>query len=125
MLRRIRQYVRNESLGITIPVGVVLGLTLQALIAFTVEGFEFGHDSEIKPLGISFYYTYALPYAIAFLVLAALTYVLFIMPIASDTEPELDIRECPECKSDIFAEATRCAFCTSPVTPLDATARTP
>ena len=125
MLRRIRQYIRNESLGITIPVGVVLGLTAETLIAGVVQGLQAGHVRSIKPLGISFYYQFALPYLIALLVLGGIAYVLFLMPIASDNEPEPDIRECPECKSDIVAEATRCAFCTSPVTPLDATARTP
>ena len=133
MLRAIRRWFEEESLGITIPAGVVLGLTTEMLIAEFVLGLEIAHVQnrpiirplQISPLGIDFNYQNFLPHAVSLIVLGIVAYVLFLMPIASDNEPEPDIRECRECKSDIFAEATRCAFCTSPVTPLDATARTP
>ena len=122
MLRAIRRWFREESLGITIPVGVVLGLTSETFIAQIVQGFEFGHDPEISPLEISLYYPGVLAYAIALLVLLSVAYVVFVMPIPSDDEPEPDTRECPECKSDIAADARRCAFCTSMVVPLETSA---
>ncbi len=129
MLGAIRRWFREESLGITIPVGVVLGFILEQLIAQVVYGFELEHLSnsqgrgfEISPLGISFYYPTVLMYAIAFAVVAAVAYLLFLLPLASDDEDEPETRECPECKSDIFADATRCAICTSVVTPLETSA---
>ena len=67
MLQRIRRFFRDESLGITIPAGVVLGLTLETLLAQVVLGFEIGWQTngsltgaprrlDIAPLGIRFNY---------------------------------------------------------------------
>jgi large conductance mechanosensitive channel len=99
------------------------------VLAQVVLGFELGWQAngtvpqlrrlDTAPLGLRFNYQNFLPHGIAFLILAAIAYVLFIMRVPSDGEPEPDMRECPECKSDIFAEATRCAFCTASLTPLE------
>ncbi len=47
-----------------------------------------------------------------------IAYVLFVMPLASDNTPDPDTRECPECRSEIWADARRCAFCTSVLPPV-------
>lgn len=124
MLVRLRQFFREQSLGITVPVGVVVGLTFQQVLVGLVVGFEaaasrHGNDLTITILGVDFYYQSFLAYAVAWLVLAAIGYVLFLMPIESDEEAEPGTRECPECKSEIASDATRCAFCTAEVTPLE------
>jgi len=124
MLGRVRRFFREESLGVTITVGVVVGLTLQQVVVGIVTGFEAaalrrGNDLSVTVLGIDFYYQALLAYAVAWAVLAALAWVLFVMPIAPDGEADGSTRDCPECKSEIAADATRCAFCTSPVAPLE------
>lgn len=124
MLGRVRQFFREESLGVTVTVGVVLGLALQSVISAFVFALEANRlrsvgDLSVTVLGIDFYYYNFLPAFVAWAVLVALAWVLFIMPIASDGEPDASTRECPACKSEIAADATRCAFCTSPVAPLE------
>ena len=123
MLGRVRQFFREESLGITIPVGVVLGWGLYLALTQLVYGLISPHlrnvnDQTITILGIDFYFPNFLGYAVAFVVMAALAFVLFFLPLASDETTDTGMREGPECRSDIVAEATRCAFCTALVPPV-------
>jgi large conductance mechanosensitive channel len=61
---------------------------------------------------------------IAFLLIAAVLYFFVVMPYEAmlarsrkEPPPDPTIRKCPECLSDIPIAATRCSFCTQPVTP--------
>ena len=59
---------------------------------------------------------------IAFVLVAAAVYYLFVVPYtrmkARRAAPDTTTtRQCPECLSDIPLAARRCAFCTSPVSP--------
>ncbi|HYM15272.1 MAG TPA: hypothetical protein VEZ14_06905 [Dehalococcoidia bacterium] len=124
MRKRIRGYIRDESLGITVPVGVVLGIGLLNLVDYLVTGIEigvspFGHHI-VTILGVDFYYPTFLAGLIAWAAVALIAYALLIMPIADGSEPQESTRECPECKSDLAADARRCAFCTVQVQPLSA-----
>ena len=65
---------------------------------------------------------------ISFLLVAAVVYFLIVKPVnylmsLRKVEPapaEPTTRECPECLSSIPVKATRCAFCTSTVSPVTA-----
>lgn len=57
---------------------------------------------------------------ITFLIIAATVYFVIILPMNTFMErtrgPETpDKKKCPECKSDIALDATRCAFCTTKI----------
>jgi large conductance mechanosensitive channel len=59
---------------------------------------------------------------IAFVTIAAAVFFFVVRPVNAlvqrsrrEPPPDPTIKKCPECLSDIPAEARRCAFCTSPV----------
>jgi large conductance mechanosensitive channel len=138
MVDRIRDFFRNEHIGITIPVGVVAGLALSELLfhvsaAFLVpllqetplgdEGFPaFGLAGLDFSIGdVTFDYTQIVNYGFTVLALVAFAWFLFVRPTRAElaaAEEDDGMRECPECKSEIVAEATRCAFCTAQITPI-------
>ncbi len=76
-------------------------------LKFTINGSEFLYGDFINVL-------------ITFLIVAATVYFAVVLPMnkfmermRGPTNP--DKKKCPECKSDIPADATRCAFCTSQI----------
>jgi large conductance mechanosensitive channel len=78
-------------------------------LSFTVNGSHFLYGAFINAL-------------LTFLVIAAVIYFLVVKPVNAlmarrRTEPPVDenVRQCPECLSDIPSAARRCAFCTSEV----------
>ncbi|MEX2226558.1 MAG: hypothetical protein WEB52_08935 [Dehalococcoidia bacterium] len=142
MINRLRDFFRNELIGITIPVGVVAGLALSELLrtAFLYmltpllsqtplgdeeEGFSnFGFtdlDFNIGDASISYGIPLVDLLTLAFAALIA--WWLFVRPTAAELAAAGDddgMRECLECKSSIVADATRCAFCTARVVPVSA-----
>jgi hypothetical protein len=126
MIDRIREFFRDEHIGITIPVGVVTGITLSSLLLAVTTGLvipalkstPLGDDNESFGGGffgldftigdVTFDYTQALAYSLVLGVLALIAWWLFIRaPVGIETDDNL--RECPECKSLIVADARRCA----------------
>ena len=80
-------------------------------LAFTINGSRFAYGDFINAL-------------ISFLIVAAVVFFFVIKPVNAllarrRTEPPVDeeIRSCPECLSEIPIAATRCAFCTTQLTP--------
>jgi large conductance mechanosensitive channel len=80
-------------------------------LAFTINGSRFAYGDFINAL-------------ISFLIIAAVVFFFVIKPVNAllarrRTEPPVDeeIRSCPECLSEIPIAATRCAFCTTQLTP--------
>jgi large conductance mechanosensitive channel len=129
MRRRIRAWFRGGPLGLVVTVGVVLGFaTFQVLVA-TMDSLviplliqwrnpDAGEPGLIFHLGNGTYdYSFFVGDALALVVLTAVVYYIF---VAGDlTAEELtDTRDCPECKNEIWADATRCGFCTAVVEPL-------
>ncbi len=62
---------------------------------------------------------------VTFVIIAAVVFFLVVVPLNAylsrsrkEEPPDPSIRKCPECLSDIPADAHRCAFCTAPVTPV-------
>ena len=111
MLSRLREYVRNESPGITVPVGFVLFEAIRGVVFEVVVAFETTHSPKATVLGITFYWTGVLPEFIALVTMALIFFILFAWPWSGA------VRRCPECKSRIAEDARRCAFCTSLVEP--------
>jgi len=80
-------------------------------LAFTINGSRFAYGDFINAL-------------ISFLIIAAVVFFFVIKPVNAlmarrRTEPPVDedVRSCPECLSEIPTAATRCAFCTTQLTP--------
>ena len=80
-------------------------------LAFTINGSRFAYGDFINAL-------------VSFVIIAAVLFFFVIRPVNAllarrRTEPPVDedVRSCPECLSEIPVAATRCAFCTSHLTP--------
>lgn len=130
MLNRLREWFSETPVGITVTVGVAMGyatfqLLLQTANSFILPFLLRWRSADEAPLGrLSFHlgrykfdYTNFSVYGLSTLALGGLLYFLFCWHTGDAAEAS-SIRECPECKSEISAEATRCAFCTSAVSPV-------
>jgi large conductance mechanosensitive channel len=93
-------------------IAAVFGKPDFSQLTFTINDSKFFYGSFINAL-------------IAFLSIAAVVFFLVVKPLNYMTErrrkglvdDETDERPCPECKSSIPKEATRCAYCTTVVAP--------
>jgi large conductance mechanosensitive channel len=120
---------------VDLAVGIVIGAAFTAVVTALVNDF-------IKPLIGLIVGTPKLGWAIGpgkvflvgdfvssviyFLIVAAVVYFLVVEPVNALTErfkPQENIgtpkRDCPYCLSSVPVEATRCAFCTSQIPPVD------
>jgi large conductance mechanosensitive channel len=135
MLKEFRQFVLRGNvidLAVAVVIGAAFGAVVTALVedlvtpivaavggkhdfsnlAFTINGSRFAYGDFINAV-------------ISFLIIAAAVFFLIVKPVnllmeRRRTEPDVDsdTRPCPECLSQIPAEARRCAFCTSEVPPI-------
>jgi hypothetical protein len=131
-MRGMRRWLRTESVGITVPVGVVLGWAVHQVFWGIGTGLmtpywrsagEAGWERfVITILGVTIDTNMVIPPLIGAVLLLALLSILFLWPLRDDDVDALapDHRECPHCRSEIRADASRCAFCAEPVDPLDA-----
>ena len=126
------------DLAVAVVMGVAFNAIVQSLVkdmitplitAITSDRINF--NSLYFYLGTAkFTYGAVINAAVSFLVIAAVVYYLIVAPTAkvtaltnrnkADTE-----RPCPECLSMIPAEAKRCMYCTSEVTPVPPPSTTP
>jgi large conductance mechanosensitive channel len=116
---------------VDLAVGIVIGAAFGALVTALVADFItplvaaiFGKQ-DFSALyftvnGSKFLYGHFLNTVIAFLLIAAAVFYLVVLPVQaliarSRKEPPADptTKKCPECLSEIPAEAKRCAYCTS------------
>jgi large conductance mechanosensitive channel len=98
----IKSFVDNM---ITPIIGALFGQSDFSGLVFTINGSEFGYGLFINAL-------------ITFLSVAAAIFFLVVKPMNVWTErakrgEDPDVKECPECLSEIPYAATRCAHCTS------------
>jgi large conductance mechanosensitive channel len=120
------------DLAVAVVIGAAFGAVVSSLVAdlitpiiaaifgepdfsdltFTINGSEFRYGSFINAV-------------IAFLTVASAIFWLVVLPMnrlaaRRRTEGPVDkiTRECPECLSEVPVAAHRCAFCTSPLTPV-------
>jgi large conductance mechanosensitive channel len=139
-IARVRSWFEEQTGARGIVVGVVLGFALLQL-------FEVIGRSVLLPLlmrlrattpdsladivlpamngpltitvaGIEFDYSELVVAIFALLLVAAAVWIVFIMPLSRESRLPADTRECPECKTNIWIDATRCAACRIPVEPL-------
>ena len=143
MILRVRAFCREESLGIVLPAALIalfaawqvieaaISALLVPLVANLVEGKpEYAYDYFLGPMpyqhltfhvgDVPFDWTLLFVESVTALVMGAILYLLFVRPIPEDVESETGMRDCPECFSRVFVEARRCAFCTSPLPPVEA-----
>jgi hypothetical protein len=134
MIARIREWCRSESLGIVVPVGFISLWVVWELLTVAVGSFiypiliepmeddrftgneDFGFKFTL--LGVDFQPDAFIINGLTALILGFLFYVLFWRQSPEDFIEEEPTRECPECLSEILAEARRCAFCTAQVAPV-------
>ncbi|MGK2878411.1 MAG: large conductance mechanosensitive channel protein MscL [Solirubrobacterales bacterium] len=98
----IKSFVDNL---ITPIIAAIFGKPSFADLAFTINGSEFGYGLFINAL-------------ITFLSVAAAVFFFVVKPMNVWTErarrgEDPDVKDCPECLSEIPFAATRCAHCTS------------
>ena len=122
MRQRVRAWFRAEPPGIVITVGVVLGYAAFNVLADAMQSFVVPlliawRYPELHLGDVTFNYSFFVGGGLALLVLAAIVFYIF---IADDLTPEelTETRDCPECKNEIWADATRCGFCTAVVEPV-------
>ena len=137
MLKEFRDFVLRGNV-VELAVAVVIGAAFGAVVAsmvenlitpligaiggepdfgglsFTINDSEFGYGAFINAL-------------LSFLIVAAVVFFLVVRPLNKLMEKlkpgkpvDNPTRSCPQCVSDIPVQATRCAFCTSEVTPVPA-----
>lgn len=119
---------------VDLAVGVVIGAAFGAVITSFVAAFltplvgvvtgaagDFSKKS-FKMGGALFPYGQFIQALISFLIIATAVYFLVVKPVQklmdrfkTETEPEQETHECPECLSSIPVAARRCAFCTAEV----------
>lgn len=92
-------------------IGAIIGEQDFSSLSFTINKSEFTYGNFINAL-------------IAFISVAAAIYFFVVVPMEKLDEmrhgpKEAGTRECPECISEIPVSATRCAFCTAQVPPVN------
>lgn len=92
-------------------IGAIIGEQDFSNLSFTINGSVFTYGNFINAL-------------IAFISISAAIYFFVIVPMEKLDElrhgpKEAGTRECPECISEVPAAATRCAFCTSELPPVE------
>ena len=120
---------------VELAVAVVLGIAFAAVVTSLVENIitpliaAIGGEQDFSALTFEindsvFRYGAVINAVLSFIVIAAVVFFLVIKPVnalveRSRREEPADptVRKCPECMSEIPANASRCAFCTAQVTP--------
>ena len=134
MLKEFREFVLRGNV-VDLAVAVVIGAAFGSVVTAFVTSFItplialVGGQPDFAGLsfevaGTSFPYGRFVTALISFLIIAGVVFFLVIKPLNLLTARlmpaspvDRPTRECPECLSSVPAQATRCSFCTSPLTP--------
>jgi len=130
MLKGFRDFILRGNvvdLAVAVMIGAAFGAittslvgdVITPLIAATVGKPNFGYLEWHVGSGVVTYGKF-LNAVINFLLYASVIYFFLVVPMQYllkrfNPPPPADTRPCPECKSDIPKDATRCKFCTQPV----------
>lgn len=132
MLKEFRDFVLRGNV-VDLAIAVVIGAAFGALVTALVSSFitpliaAIGGKPDFSALdftinGSRFTYGVFLNALVSFLIIAAVVFFLIVRPLNALMEhrrteaPVAEVtRACPECLSQIPAEARRCAFCTAEV----------
>ena len=134
MIKEFKEFLlRGNLLDLAVAVvvgaaftGVVTALTTDIITPFIKA--IFGGSTQFDGLvwsvnGSKIYYGKVLTALLNFVIVAAVIFFLVIKPVnhlmdrLGRTPKEDPLRECPDCLSKVPVAATRCAFCTSALTP--------
>jgi large conductance mechanosensitive channel len=139
MLNDFKKFILRGNI-IDLAVAVVVGLAFTAVVTAFVADLvtpliaaifgkpSFGNLSFTLHHSV-FRYGSFLNALLSFLIIATVVFFAVVVPLTAllrrlnvlpKDEPAPETRPCPECLSDIPAEARRCRFCTSEVTPVAA-----
>ena len=134
MVKEFKEFLLRGNL-LDLAVAVVLGAAFTAVVtAISVDIITpfikavFGGSTQFNDLswtvnGSKIYYGRVLTALLNFVIVAAVIFFLVIKPVNAlmarlgRTPTEEPVRECPECLSKVPDAATRCAYCTSALTP--------
>jgi large conductance mechanosensitive channel len=132
MIGEFREFILRGNL-VDLAVAVVIGTAFTVLVTALVEDLitplfaAIGGEPDFSNLsftinGSEFRYGEFLNALFSFILIALVVFFLVIKPVNAlmnrfSTEPPVDeeTRRCPECLSEIPANARRCAFCTTEV----------
>ena len=135
MLREFRSFLLRGNLvdlAIAVVVGTAFGAVVTAFVADLVTPLiaavggqpDFG-ELDFTINGSRFAYGAFLNALVSFVIAATVVFFLVLKPVNAlmdrmRTEPDVEseTRPCPECLSQIPAPASRCAFCSTEVTPV-------
>jgi large conductance mechanosensitive channel len=119
------------DLAVAFVIGAAFSLVITAITTDVITPFIkaiFGGSTQFDSLawkinGSQIYYGKVLTALLNFVIVAAVLFFLVIKPVnglmarLGRTPTEDPVRECPECLSKVPEAATRCAYCTSTLTP--------
>jgi len=131
VIKEFKQFLLRGNV-VDLAVGIVIGGAFGALVTALVKDFVtpligaiFGtskNGMKFQVGAATFLVGDFLDALLAFLIIAAVVFFLIVKPVnylvarsRREEPPDRTIRKCPECLSDIPADARRCAFCTSEV----------
>jgi large conductance mechanosensitive channel len=131
-MRDFREFLLRGNL-VDVAVGIVIGIAFAALVTALVSDLitpliaAIGGNADFSGLSFTinkshFLYGAFINALISFLVIAAVVFFLVVKPVNAllarrKAEPPIDeqVRQCPECLSEVPALARRCAFCTAEI----------
>ena len=134
MIKEFREFLLRDNL-LDLAVAVVIGATFTGVVtSFTTNIITplikaiFGGSNQFGALHVTIHgsvitYGAVLNALLNFVIVAAVIFFLVIKPVnglmsrLGRTPTEEPMRECPECLSKVPDQATRCAYCTSELTP--------
>ncbi len=134
MIKEFKEFLLRGNL-LDLAVAVVIGAAFTAVIASMTTNIitplikaVFGGSSQFDTLsftinGSNINYGSVLNALLNFVIVAAVIFFLVIKPVNAlmarlgRTPTEEPVRDCPECLSKVPDAATRCAYCTSVLTP--------
>lgn len=119
------------DLAIAVVIGAAFGAVVTALVQDLVTPLiaAIGGKQDFSVLSFAvnnstFRYGDFINKALTFVLVATIVFFLIVVPLNAylarsrkEPPPDPTVRKCPQCLSDIPAEARRCAYCTSEVTP--------
>ena len=137
MLDEFKQFILRGNLvdlAVAIVIGVAFAAVVNALVADLITPLiaAIGGQPDFSNLDFTindsrFTYGHFINELLSFLIIAALVFFLVVKPVNALIErsrreptPDPTTRRCPECMSEIPAEARRCAVGTAEVSPMPA-----
>jgi large conductance mechanosensitive channel len=132
MLKEFREFVLRGNV-VELAVAVVIGAAFGAVVTAFVSSFvtpliaAIGGNRDFSSLAFTindsrFTYGAFFNALLSFLIIAAVVFFFVVRPLNAlmarmkpETPVDRVVRPCPECLSDIPAEARRCAFCSAEV----------